>query len=160
MHAYLLLKTVHILAAMVFFGTGLGTAWYRLRADLSGDLRVMVWAQREVVRADWYFTVPSGILVPLSAVGMIVVGDLPWRATPWMLWGIAGYVTAGLFWLPAVWLQLELRRLAEEALAAGTPLSPRFRIYASAWALLGIPSFLAALFTIWIMVAKHVAVGG
>lgn len=159
MHAYLLLKTVHILAAMVFLGTGLGSAWYRLRSDLSGDLRVIAWCQREIVRADWLFTVPAGIALPASAIGLVGIMHLPWT-TPWIMWGIGGYVVAGVFWLPAVWLQMAMRRLADEALAQGTPLPPEYRRYARIWAALGVPSFLAAGGTVWIMVAKHAAVAG
>lgn len=159
MHAYLVLKTVHILAAMVFLGTGFGSAWYRVRSDLSNDLHVIAWCQREIVRADWLFTVPAAIALPGSAIGLVSVMHMPW-STPWILWGIGGYVAAGVFWLPAVWLQIAMRRLADEALEKGTPLPPVYRRYARMWMALGVPSFLAAGGTVWIMVAKHVAVAG
>lgn len=158
MYTYLVLKTVHILAAMVFLGTGLGSAWYRLRADFSDDTRVIAWCQREVVRADWYFTVPAGLLLPLSALGLVLTMRLSWT-TPWILWGIGGYVIAGVCWLPAVWLQIAMRRLAEEALARGEPVPAEFHRYARWWMALGVPSFGAAIGTVWVMVAKHVAVG-
>jgi len=153
------LKTIHILAAMVFLGTGLGSAWYRLRSDMSNDVRVIAWCQREIVLADWLFTVPAGIALPASAIGLVTMLGLPWD-TPWILWGIGGYLLAGVFWLPAVWLQIAMRRLADEALANGTPLPPSYKRYARMWLALGVPSFLAAGVTVWVMVAKHIAVGG
>lgn len=159
MYSYLVLKTIHILAAMVFLGTGAGSAWYRMRSDRSSDIRVIAWCQREIVRADWYFTVPAGLALPASAIGLVTVLELPWT-TPWILWGIGGYVIAGLFWLPAVWLQIQMRRLADHALATGEPLPPVYHRHARMWTALGVPSFLSAMITVWVMVAKHVAVHG
>ena len=156
MYTYLLLKILHILAAMVFLGTGFGSAWYRLRSDRSNDIRVIAWCQREIVRADWYFTVPAGLLLPATAFGLISHLGLSWT-TPWIMGGLLGYATAGLFWLPAVWLQIQMRRLADQALASGEPLPPIYHRYARIWAALGVPSFLAAIGTLWLMVAKHVA---
>ena len=158
MRLYLFLKAVHIVSAMVFFGTGLGSAWYRLRADRSGDLRVIAWCQREIVLADWLFTVPSAVLLPSTAVAMIVHAGIPWR-TGWLLWAAFGYAVAGLFWLPAAWLQIRMRRLADDALAKGEALPAEFHRAARTWLLLGFPSFGATMLTIWLMVAKHVAVG-
>jgi uncharacterized membrane protein len=158
MRLYLALKALHILSAMLFFGTGLGSAWYRLRADRSGDVRVIAWCQREIVLADWVFTVPSAVLLPASAVAMIEVLGVPWR-TGWILWAFAGYSIAGLCWLPAAWLQILMRRLADDALASGAPLPPAFHRYARIWLVLGFPSFAAAMATLWLMVAKHAAIG-
>jgi len=155
---YLVLKTVHILSAMLFLGTGFGSAWYRFRADHSQDVRVIAWCQREIVRADWFFTVPAGLLLPATALGMIQYLQLPWQTT-WIMGGLAGYSIAGVFWLPAVWLQIQMRRLADHALATETPLPPVYFRYARMWLWLGFPSFLSALGTLWFMVAKHAALG-
>lgn len=158
MYTYLVLKTVHILAAMVFLGLGAGSAWYRLRADFTDDAHVIAWVQKEIVKADWYFTVPAGVAMPLTGVGLIHALHLPWT-TPWIVAGFLGYCVAGVCWLPAVWLQIEMRKLAEEARAKGTPVPALFHKYARYWAALGVPSFGASVVTVWVMVAKHVAVG-
>jgi len=117
----LLIKTVHILSAIVFLGVGAGVAWTKLRADRSGDLRVIAWAQAHIVLADWLFTVPSAILLPATGAWLVVTYSLPWT-TPWILFGIGGYIAAGAFWLPAVRLQMQMRDMAETALAEGTEL--------------------------------------
>ncbi len=158
MRLYLFLKAVHVVAAMVFFGTGLGSAWYRFRADRSGDVRVIAWCQREIVLADFVFTVPSAVMLPLTAVAMIEVTGTPWR-TGWILWAALGYAVAGLCWLPAAWLQIRMRRLADVALAKGDPLPVEYHRAARIWLYLGVPSFGATMATIGLMVAKHVAVG-
>ena len=152
---YLALKWLHVLGVVVFLGTGAGSAWYKLRADRSGDPHVVVWCQREVVRADWFFTIPSGVIVPLTGLALVHLG--PWTFE--MLWvqlGLAFYLVAGLTWAPAAMLQVRMRRLAEEALSSGQPLPERFHQDNRIWFALGLPSFLAAIGAVWVMVAKHV----
>src|SRR3954470_19195160 len=45
----LTLRWIHILSAIVLFGTGLGTAFHGLAGNLSGDVRAMAVANRNVV---------------------------------------------------------------------------------------------------------------
>ncbi|MCK6503063.1 DUF2269 domain-containing protein [Myxococcota bacterium] len=151
---WLVLKTVHVLGAVLFLGTGLGSAWYKLRAAASGELAVIAWVDREVVRADWIFTVPAGLVMPITGLWMASVLGLPW-STPWVAFGIGGYVVAGACWLPAAALQLRMRRLSGQALEAGQPLPPAWHQAQRAWLLLGLPSFLAAVATVAVMVFKR-----
>jgi len=153
MNTYLLLKTLHVLTSMVFLGTGFGSAWTKLRADRSGDPRTILWAQREIVRADALFTIPAGVLLPVTGVAMATVGGMP-LSLPWLAFGFAGYTVSGLCWLPAAFLQVRMRRLAETALREASPLPAAFHKANLAWALLGVPSFGAAVATVWVMVHK------
>jgi len=149
----LLVKTLHVLSAIVFLGVGAGTAWVKLRADRSGDPRVVAWAQRHIVQADWIFTVPAGLAVPVTGAGLVMLYGLPW-STPWVAVGIFAFAGAGLTWLPAAWLQLRMRDDAEEALRSGQPLPPRFHRDRLTWILLGVPSFGLTVLAVWAMVAK------
>ncbi|MCP4805132.1 MAG: DUF2269 domain-containing protein [Proteobacteria bacterium] len=148
-----LIKSVHVLGAVLFLGTGLGSAWYKWRADRAGDVRIVAWCQREIVLADWVFTVPSGILMPLTGGLLVHLYGLPW-STPWVQAAIGLYVVAGLCWLPAAGLQLKMRRLADEAVARATELPPEFHAANRIWLALGFPAFLASIAAVWVMVAK------
>ncbi len=153
MPSYLLLKTLHILGALLFFGVGLGSAWYKFKADRSGDLRVIAWCQNQIVTADWVFTLTSAFLLPITGLEMVRRLNIPWT-TPWVVVGIAGYVLAGLLWLPAVWLQIRMRDLAREALQRNTPLPHEFHRANRIWFYLGVPAFAITVGVIWVMVAK------
>ncbi len=151
---YLILKALHVLSAVIFLGTGLGSAWFKWRADRTGDARVASWAARQIVIADWVFTVPAGLLLPVTGLWMAAIGGMDFGAG-WILWGLGGYAVAGVLWLPAAWLQLRMRDLAARASRDGEPLPAEFHRYARAWAALGVPSFGAATVTVWVMIAKH-----
>jgi uncharacterized membrane protein len=149
------LRTIHIFGAVLFLGAGLMTAYYKVRADRSGDPRVVAWYQREIVRADWLFTLPSGVILPVTGVWLALIYRLPWT-TPWLVWGTCGFLVAGMTWVPAVWLQIRMRRLADAAVAAGQPLPPEFHRANRAWLALGVPAFTAALVSLWAMATQQV----
>jgi len=151
MSPFLLLKTLHILSAMLFLGAKLMTAWYKLRVDLTDDVRVIVWYQREMVRADWLFTTPSAVLLPGTGVAMALIMHYP-LLDPWLLWIYAGFVIEGVLWLPAVWIQIRMRALAEQALEANVPLDPEFRRLGRIWRVLGYPAFAIAVVMVLMMV--------
>ena len=57
-------------------------------------------------------------------------------------------------WLPVVWLQIRMGRMALAAHAAGAPLPAQYWRYARRWELLGYPAFIAMLAVYWLMVHK------
>ena len=155
MTTLLLIKVLHLLSATLFFGTGLGTAWYKVRADRSGDLRIIAWAQRNVVFADWVFTVPSGALMPITGLWMVTLLNIRWTA-PWVLWSLGGWAAAGALWLPAAFLQIRMKRLANRALADGAELPEAFHRANRIWLALGVPAFTISVWVIYIMVTKRI----
>jgi uncharacterized membrane protein len=150
---YLFAKWLHVVSSTILFGTGLGTAFYLLVTSRSGDARVVAGVARRVVLADWLFTTPTAILQPLTGAWLVHLAGFAWTST-WIVASIALYVVAGACWLPVVWLQIRMARLAEEAAREGRPLPPRFRRYRAIWIALGWPAFGAFLAIFWLMVAK------
>ncbi|WP_286717473.1 DUF2269 family protein, partial [Thalassolituus sp. UBA2009] len=61
---YFLLKTLHILSAVVLMGTGSGIAFFMLMAVLSRSQETIRNVSRIVILADWLFTAPA-VLVQL-----------------------------------------------------------------------------------------------
>ncbi len=148
-------RWLHVVSATLLFGTGLGSAFYFLRANLTGDLQVIAFAARTVVLVDWLFVLPAVVLQPLSG------GYLLWQmgydpAAPWLLATYGLYLLAGACWLPAVWLQVRMVRLAAAAVASGSALPAVYRRCFRAWFLLGWPAFLAVLAIVWLMIARPV----
>ena len=155
MNTYLLLKTLHILSSVVLVGTGLGSAFYLFCVNRIRNLPAQAVVARLVVLADWIFTTPAIILQPLTGMILLQLAGWPLR-TPWIMWSIVLYLLAGACWLPVVWLQIEMKRMAENALANGTALPPRYWRYALWWQRLGYPAFIAMLGVYFLMVNKPV----
>lgn len=150
---YLLLKWAHILSATLLFGTGLGTAFFKWSTDRSGDVNSIAVVMERVVRADWLFTTPAVIVQPVTGVWMAYLAGWP-LTRGWVAWAVGLYALAGACWLPVVWQQIEMRRLARFAADRGEALPPRYWQLCRYWMGLGVVAFSAMIAIFGLMVFK------
>jgi uncharacterized membrane protein len=153
MDSYILLKVVHIVSATVLFGTGLGTALHFWLANRTGDVRAIAVSARTTVFADFAFTTPAAIVQPASGVALALMAGYP-LSSAWIVLAAALYLLAAACWVPVVFIQLRMRRLAEDAVANDRRLGPQYHRLFNAWFALGWPAFVALLAVFWLMVAK------
>lgn len=150
---YLWIKWLHILGATVLFGTGLGTAFHHWMTHRSGEPEAIAVAARNTVLADWIFTSSAAVLQPITGALLIALGGYDWDE-PWLLAAYGLYLLVGVCWLPVVWIQIELRRLALHAARHHKPLPPRYQRFMRIWFWFGWPAFLAMLGLFVLMVFK------
>lgn len=154
MSAYLLIKTLHILSSVLLVGTGFGSAFYLYFANRTGSVHAIAAVSRLVVRADWWFTTPTVLFQPLSGLWLAHTAGWAWN-TPWVMVSVALYAIAGLCWLPVVWIQIQMRRIAVETAGQGHATLPAlYWRYARMWEYLGYPAFVALLIVYFLMVSK------
>ena len=151
---YALIKTLHIISATIFFGTGLGTAFSLWSANRTQNVQVIASVTKQVVLADWIFTTPTVIFQPLSGAWLAQAAGYSWSG--WIGWSLALYAIAGACWLPVVWLQLRMRDMARASNLAHQDLPQRYWRYAQLWFWLGVPAFSAIVAVFFLMVFKHV----
>ena len=153
MELFSFLEYLHILGAMVLFGTGLGIAFFMFMADRTGDVALIAGTARIVVIADFVFTATAVVMQPVTGLGMAHIAHFHlWQS--WIALSLGLYVLTGLFWLPVVRMQIEIRKIAETAQASGTPLPPRYRHLMRLWFWCGWPAFLSVLAILYLMVTK------
>ena len=160
MTAYLLWKTIHVIAATIVLGTGIGIAffcWFGTRQALArGDIRALRAILHLTVIADAVFTAPAVVVQLVS--GLALLSFLGWSAvSPWALAVFTLFVVVGACWLPVVWIQIQLDRIAH-AVKTTAFLPPRFHSLLRAWFALGIPAFAGVVALVWLMVARPLAV--
>lgn len=153
--SYLALKYLHILSMVLLFGTGLGSAFYKWMADRSRNLEHIAITNRNVVLADWIFTTPTVIFQPVSGVWLAYLAAIP-LTTNWISISLALYVFAGVCWVPVVWLQIRMSKLADAALETGSPLNDDYWRYARLWFWLGVPAFISMVLVVFLMVFKSI----
>ena len=150
---YLVLKYLHVLGAIVILGTGGGIAYFMLMAHRSRDAAFIARTAEVVVIADMIFTLSAVLLQPVTG------GLLMWLSSTaltegWLLASLVLYAVAGVFWVPVVFMQMEMRDLAQAAVTGGTPLPPRYVTLFHRWFLFGIPGFGSVMAILWLMFAK------
>ena len=150
---YLTVKTVHVLSSTVLFGTGLGIAFFMLRSRHAEHPRERSYAARNTVLADYLFTLPAVIVQPLSGAWLVWKSGYQWTDT-WLLWTYALYILAGLCWLPVVWIQHRLKRIAADSMHNRTALFGTYHRLFRYWMLLGWPAFVSLILIFFLMVFK------
>lgn len=153
--SYEFLKWLHILSAILLFGTGFGSAFYKFMADRSGNLTNIAITNRHVVLADWIFTTPTVLLQPITGVLLAQARSYP-MLSGWLAVATGLFVFAGLCWLPVVWLQIRMRNDANAAMNGSGQLPERYWRDARLWFWLGIPAFCSMVVVVWLMIAKPV----
>jgi uncharacterized membrane protein len=153
MTLYFLVKYLHVLGAIVILGTGTGIAFFMLMAHRTSEVSFIARTAAIVVIADMLFTLSAVILQPISG-GLLMMLSATSFTERWLMVSLALYVLAGVFWIPVVFMQIEMRDLARAAEQKGQPLPPRYFALFRRWVLFGIPGFGSVVIILWLMIAK------
>jgi uncharacterized membrane protein len=155
MTAELILRWLHVGGATVLLGTGAGIAFFMLMAHRTKDARLIAHVSGTVVLADWLFTASAVLLQPIT--GYFLARTVGWPLSEgWIVWSLALYVMVGAFWLPVVWIQHRMHRLAKGAAESGEALPPAYFKLFRIWFACGFPAFAGVLAILWLMIARPV----
>jgi uncharacterized membrane protein len=150
---YFILKYLHVIGAAVLLGTGAGIAFFMLLAHRTGNAATIAATARIVVIADFLFTATAVVIQPIT--GWLLAREVGYPLTDgWILLSLILYVVTGLFWLPVVWIQMQMRDLAAQAAGGGHPLPARYHRLFWTWFAFGFPAFAAVLAIFWLMIAR------
>ena len=153
MTSYFIMKYLHVLGAIIILGTGTGIAFFMLMAHRSGDPAFIARTAANVVIADLLFTLSAVVTQPVTGILLTALSDTT-LAERWLMTSLGLYVVAGLFWIPVVFMQIEMRDLARTAAALQQPLPPRYFALFRRWFVFGIPGFGSVMAILWLMIAK------
>jgi len=134
-------------------GTGTGIAFFMLMAHLSRDAQFIARTAGVVVIADAIFTLSAVILQPLTGATLMFLSGFGLDER-WLVVSLCLYVVAGLFWVPVVFMQIEMRDLAAAAVQNGTALPERYFVLFRRWFVCGFPGFGSVALILWLMVQK------
>ncbi|PPJ46195.1 DUF2269 domain-containing protein [Rhizobium sp. KAs_5_22] len=148
-----LLRLAHVIGATVLFGTGAGIAFFMLMANRTRDARLIAHVSGTVVIADTLFTATAAILQPITGAWLAHLIGWP-LTTGWIALSLILYVVVGLFWLPVVWIQIQLRDMARVAAARSGPLPERYHCLYRVWFAFGFPAFLSMIGILYLMLIR------
>jgi uncharacterized membrane protein len=152
MEYYLILKFIHILAAVVVTGTGAGIAFFMFMANRSNNPQAIYITTKHVILGDWIFTTPAVITQTITGILLMNMQGYSFSA-PWFYWVVGLFAFIGICWLPVLRIQYKLRELAKISVNSNQ-VTPEFKSLMKTWTLLGIPAFTAIIGIFWLMVFK------
>ena len=153
MSVYLWIKLVHILSATILFGTGLGTAFFMLKAYLSKNEQAMRITTSTVVMADWIFTTPAVVIQLATGIWLTRKLNISFDSW-WFIVVISLYALVGICWIPVVWIQIRIRNLIANGESRDS-----YQKLMRIWAALGVPAFTSVVLIFYLMVSMLGAYG-
>ena len=153
MNLYFFVKYLHVLGAIVILGTGTGIAFFMLMAHRSRDAAFIARTATTVVISDMLFTLTAVLLQPVTGGVLMTLSSTAFTEL-WLSTSLGLYAVAGLFWVPVIFIQIEMRDLARKAAAENAALPPRYFALFRRWFLFGIPGFGSVMLILWLMIAK------
>jgi uncharacterized membrane protein len=72
----------------------------------------------------------------------------------WLATSLLLFAVAGAFWIPVIFMQMEMRNLARLATEKSQPLPARYFVLFRRWFAFGIPGFGSVMIILYLMIAK------
>jgi uncharacterized membrane protein len=92
---YLLLKSLHILAVVLFLGNIITGVFWKAHGDRLGTLESRAQALDGVIRSDRWFTLPGVMAIILTGVALALTLGLPLLGTKWIAWSLVLFGISG-----------------------------------------------------------------
>ncbi|WP_322111504.1 DUF2269 family protein [Tistrella bauzanensis] len=138
-------RVIHISA----MGVDRATPTAFSRTKLAGEQALMA---RDL---DWVILRPSVVIADVVFTGVALAMHVGYPLSQgWIVLSIALYLVTGAFWLPVVWMQMKMRRLAAEAAVAGALLPAAYHRLYRTWFAFGFPAFAAVTAIFWLMISR------
>ena len=148
------LLALHILAAVVFVGNIITAAFWKTRADRSGNLETIAITARSLLQADYTFTAPGIVVLLVTGIWMVGLSDWARFQEPWLGGSFVLLIITAVIWLVILLpQQRRMVRLAQEGADAGA-MGPEYRRAGRIWSMFGGIATLLPILILFLMVFK------
>ena len=152
--AYNVFKVLHLIGVVLLIGNVTVTAYWKLRADLSRDVRIIAHAQGNVTLADWLWTLLGIALMVVGGYGAAWINGISLFADAWMFWGQGLFLLSGLIWLGMI-VPIQARQAkAARAFEINGVIPQSYWRLAHWWMFWGVVATIPLVAAMWVMVAK------
>jgi len=152
---YLAMKTLHVLAVVLFLGNIITGLFWKAHGDRTADPRIITHTLEGIIRSDRWFTIPGVVLIIGFGVAAAIIGRLPILGTGWIWQSIALFAVSGLaFMLQVAPLQRRLQKLASVGVGGGAWDQAAYRRLSRRWEFWGVVAILTPLAALVLMVYK------
>ncbi|KEQ23182.1 DUF2269 family protein [Paenibacillus tyrfis] len=145
---------LHVLGAVLFLGNIITAAFWKLSAERGQDLAHLRRVARNVMHADYWFTLPGVILLLATGHIMAALNGYSLAELNWMTASEALFVLSGLIWgillIPAQRTMMKQSVIAE----AEGALTAAYRKASRTWDVFGTLVILIPLFVLYLMLVK------
>lgn len=147
---------LHLLGVVILVGNILTAAFWKIRADVKGDAALMHSAAKNVMLADFLFTIPGSVLIIVTGNLMAVKAGYSLSGFSWISLSQGLFILTGIIWA-ALLLPLQRSMIRHSAEALKTGFIPQaYRKASLNWATFGTTATLLPVVILYLMIAKPI----
>jgi uncharacterized membrane protein len=151
-----MLLFLHVVGAVLLLGNIVTAAFWKVRAEQTGNPALIHHAVKNVMLADYVFTIPGLVLLIVSGGLMAERAGYDWAGFNWLTLSLLLFVLTGVLWLGVLLpLQRRLIRLSARAMESGK-VDRTFRRLSRLWDGVGTVATLLPVAILYLMIAKGV----
>ena len=153
-NSYFLLKSLHILGAVIFLGNIIVTGWWKVMADRTQNPIIVAFAQRQITLTDFIFTAGGVVLILATGIGNAILHQLNYWNIGWLAWGMGLFIVSGIIWgAVLIPIQIKQARMARDFADGGT-IPDEYWQLGKLWMIFGTVATVLPLINIYWMVFK------
>ncbi|CAM3575438.1 DUF2269 domain-containing protein [Paenibacillus lupini] len=146
--------TLHLVGVVVFVGNIITAAFWKVRADLSKNPAVIHSTVKNVMLADYVFTLPGLVIIIVSGIVMAVQAKMSLSGLNWLTLSLILFAVTGVIWLAIlIPLQRGMIRHSAQCIESGN-ISNEYHQASRYWAFFGIPATLLPIIILFLMITK------
>ena len=152
---YLAMKTLHVIAVVVFLGNIITGLFWKAHGDRTADPRIIAHTLAGIIRSDRWFTLPGVVLIVVFGVAAALLSRLPILGTGWIWQSIVLFSVSGLaFMFQVAPLQRRLLALASVAASGQQWEEAAYRRLSRRWEFWGLVAIVTPVAALVLMVYK------
>lgn len=145
---------LHLVGVVLFVGNIVTAAFWKIRADLQKNPTIIHSTVKNVMLADYVFTLPGLVLIIVSGNVMAVQADLLTQGLNWLMVSLILFTVTGVIWLAIlIPLQRAMIRHSAACIDSGS-ISVEYSRASRLWAVFGIVTTLLPAIILYLMISK------
>jgi uncharacterized membrane protein len=146
--------TLHLIGVLLMVGNIITAAFWKIRADLTRNPFVIHHAAKNVMIADYSFTIPGLVLIIISGAEMAGMYGVSLLGLNWLTLSLILFAITGFIWLAIlIPLQLRMIRFSADIVKTGA-ISAEYRRTSRQWAIYGVAATFLPIVILYLMVMK------
>jgi len=146
---------LHLVGVVVFFSGFTASLFLKVRAERTGDLKILAYTFSLINFNDKWFTPASVLMILGGGFAAALTSGIPIAGTGWILWSLVLYGLSGLIFVTrALPLQQRLERMTKDAPSSVGFDWARYKKASVSWTRWATTAFLAVVGAFALMVFK------
>lgn len=146
--------TLHLIGVVIFVGNIITAAFWKVRSDLTRNPAIVHNTAKNVMLADYVFTIPGLVLISVSGIVMAIRAGMPMSGLNWLTLSLILFAVTGVIWIAfLIPLQRQMIQSSAHSVARGS-LSTAYHAASRRWAIFGIAATLLPICILYLMITQ------